>query len=76
VVTQMAATESMPPLVVEPDTALALTVSGTETAYAISDGRNRRRLEPPATVSVSLADEFVTLVGPQANFFDGLDKLE
>jgi len=25
-------------------------------------------------VSVSLADEFVTLVGPQANFFDGLDK--
>jgi len=74
VVTQMAATESMPPLAVEPDTELTLTVSGTETAYAISDGRNRRHLEPPATVSVSLADEFVTLVGPQANFFDGLDK--
>jgi len=52
-------------VVVEPDTELTLTVSGTETAYAI-DGRNRRHLEPPATVSVSLADEFVTLVGPQA----------
>ncbi len=76
VVTQMAATESMPPLVVEPDTELTLTVSGTDTAYAISDGRNRQRLEPPATVSISLADESVTLVGPQANFFDGLDKLE
>ncbi|MFD1565575.1 NAD(+)/NADH kinase [Haloarchaeobius amylolyticus] len=76
VVTQMAATESMPPLVLEPDTELTLTVSGADTAYAISDGRNRQRLEPPATVSISLADESVTLVGPQANFFDGLDKLE
>ncbi|MFA9415876.1 NAD(+)/NADH kinase [Natrinema sp. HArc-T2] len=76
VVTQMAATESMPPLVVEPDTELTLTVSGTDTAYVISDGRNRQQLEPPATVSISLADESVTLVGPQANFFDGLDKLE
>jgi len=76
VVTQMAATESMPPLVVEPDSELTLTVSGTDTAYAISDGRNRQRLEPPATVSISLADDSVTLVGPQANFLDGLDKLE
>ncbi|QLG50223.1 NAD(+)/NADH kinase [Natrinema halophilum] len=76
VVTQMAATESMPSLVVEPDTELTLSISGTETAYAISDGRNRRRLEPPATVSVTLADDSVTLAGPQANFFDGLDKLE
>ncbi|MGQ3412484.1 NAD(+)/NADH kinase [Natrinema sp. LN54] len=76
VVTQMAATEPMPPLVVEPDTELTLTVTGTDTAYAISDGRNRQRLEPPATVSVSLAAESVTLAGPQANFFDALDKLE
>ena len=76
VVTQMAAAESMPPLVVEPDVELTLTVSETDTAYAISDGRNRQRLEPPATVSVSLAADPVTLVGPQANFFDGLDKLE
>ncbi|MDF9747564.1 NAD(+)/NADH kinase [Natrinema salsiterrestre] len=76
VVTQMAATDSMPPLVVEPDTELVLTVSGAETGYAISDGRNRQRLELPATISVSLAAEPVRLVGPQANFFDGLDKLE
>lgn len=76
VVTQMAATEPMPPLVVEPETEIALAVTGAETAYVISDGRNRQRLEPPATVSVSLAGEPVTLVGPQANFFDGLDKLE
>ncbi|SEW23045.1 NAD(+)/NADH kinase [Natrinema salifodinae] len=76
VVTQMAADDSMPPLVVEPETELTLTVSGAETAYAISDGRNRKALDPPATVAVSLAAEPVTLVGPQANFFGGLDKLE
>jgi NAD+ kinase len=76
VVTQMAATEAMPPLVVEPDTELTLAVSGSDTAYAISDGRTRRRLEPPAAVSVTPAADPVTLVGPQANFFDGLDKLE
>ncbi len=76
IVTQMAAAESMPPLVVEPDSEITLSVSGTDTAYAISDGRNRQRLEPPATVSVSPVAEPVTLVGPQANFFDGLDKLE
>ncbi|MBZ6495020.1 NAD(+)/NADH kinase [Natrinema longum] len=76
VVTQMAATESMPPLVVEPDTELTLTVSDTDTAYVISDGRNRQRLEPPSTVSVSLAAESVRLVGPRGNFFDALDKLE
>ncbi|MEY7850589.1 NAD(+)/NADH kinase [Natrarchaeobius sp. A-rgal3] len=76
VVTQMAADEAMPPLVVDPDSALELTVSDTETAYAISDGRNRHRLEAPTTVSVSLAADPVTLVGPKTNFFGGLEKLE
>ncbi|MFP8951430.1 NAD(+)/NADH kinase [Natrialbaceae archaeon A-arb3/5] len=76
VVTQMAATDAMPPLVVDPDTDVSLTVSDAESAYVISDGRNRHRLDPPATVSVSLAAEPVTLVGPQTNFVDGLEKLE
>ncbi|GAB3667624.1 NAD(+)/NADH kinase [Halopiger thermotolerans] len=76
VVTQMAAADGMPPLVVDPDAEITLTVSDAETAYAISDGHDRRALEPPATVSISVADEPVRLVGPQANFFDALEKLE
>ncbi|WP_306055766.1 NAD(+)/NADH kinase [Natronococcus wangiae] len=76
VVTQMAAMDSMPPLVADPDAEITLTVSEAETAYAISDGRNRQEIDPPATVDVSVADDPVTLVGPQANFFDGLEKLE
>jgi NAD+ kinase len=75
-VTQMAATDAMPPLVVDGDTEISLTVSDAATAYAISDGRTRRALEPPTTVSVSIAADPVTLVGPRANFFDGLEKLE
>ena len=76
VITQMAATDGMPPLVVGPGSEISLTVSGADAAYAISDGRDRRHLEPPTTVTVAVADEPVTLVGPQANFFDGLEKLE
>jgi NAD+ kinase len=76
VVNQMAAADAMPPLVVDRDAEITLAVSGAETAYAISDGRNRRELEPPATVDVSVADEPVTLAGPQSNFFEALEKLE
>ncbi|QSX01070.1 NAD(+)/NADH kinase [Haloterrigena alkaliphila] len=76
VVTQMAAEDAMPPLVVDPDTELSITVSDADTAYAISDGRNRQRLEPPATVSVSIADDPVRLVGPRGDFVASLEKID
>ncbi|WP_255193289.1 NAD(+)/NADH kinase [Natronobeatus ordinarius] len=76
VITQMCATESMPPLVVDADSEVTLHVSGTERAWAISDGRNRRPLEPPETVTVTVADDPLTIAGPRTNFFDALEKLE
>ena len=76
VVTQMCATESMPPLVVDADSEVTLELSGVETGWVISDGRNRRRLVPPATVTVTVADDPVTLAGPRGNFFEALEKLE
>ncbi|ELZ23272.1 ATP-NAD/AcoX kinase [Haloterrigena salina JCM 13891] len=76
VVTQMAAADSMPPLVVDPDTELSITISDSDTGYAISDGRNRRRLDPPATVTVSVADEPIRLVGPRGDFVSSLEKLD
>ncbi|MCU4926109.1 NAD(+)/NADH kinase [Halobacteria archaeon AArc-dxtr1] len=76
VVTQMAPSESMPPLVLDADTELELTITDADTAYAIGDGRNRKRLEPPATVTVTLADDPVTLAGPPVDFFEALEKLE
>jgi len=75
-VTQMAAADAMPPLVVDPDTDLELTVSDADTAYVISDGRKRQQIDPPTTVSVSLADDPVTLIGPREPFVDTLEKLE
>ncbi|MFU8867763.1 NAD(+)/NADH kinase [Natronococcus sp.] len=76
IINQMAATDAMPPLVVDRDAEITLAVSGAETAYAISDGRSRRELEPPATVDVSVADDPVTLAGPRTDFFEALEKLE
>ncbi len=76
VVTQMSPVESMPPLVVDDDSAITLEITGVDTGWVICDGRNRRRLDPPTTVTVGLADDPVTLAGPRGNFFDALEKLE
>ncbi len=76
VITQMAAPESMPPLVVDRNADLSLSVTDADTAFVISDGRNRREITPPMTVSIGIADEPVRLVGPQGSFFGGLEKLE
>ncbi|WP_312909579.1 NAD(+)/NADH kinase [Natronosalvus caseinilyticus] len=76
VVTQMCATEAMPPLVVGAESEITLTASGAETAWAISDGRNRQPLDLPETITVRAADDPITLAGPSVNFFDALEKLE
>ncbi|MXV60938.1 NAD(+) kinase [Natronorubrum sp. JWXQ-INN-674] len=76
VVNQMAAADAMPPLVVDPGTDLTLAISNADTAFVISDGRNRRRLEPPATVDVSIAADPVRLVGPRGKFATNLEKLD
>ncbi|GAB3038881.1 NAD(+)/NADH kinase [Natronobiforma cellulositropha] len=76
VVTQMCASDPMPPLVVEGDSEISLTITDAETGYVIADGRNRRPLEPPATVTVGVADTALTLAGPRVDFFEALEKLE
>ncbi len=76
VVTQMAAEASMPPLVVDPDATITLEIRDADQGWAISDGRNRQPLTPPATVEVSLAADPLTIAGPDVDFFDALEKLE
>ncbi|WP_114577728.1 NAD(+)/NADH kinase [Saliphagus sp. LR7] len=76
VVTQMCATEPMPPLVTDAESEIELRLTGPEGGYAISDGRNRRRLESPATVRVAVADDPIVIAGPRGNFFEALEKLE
>ncbi|MCU4753600.1 NAD(+)/NADH kinase [Halobacteria archaeon AArc-curdl1] len=76
VITQMCAADAMPSLVVDGDSEITLTVSDAETAWAISDGRNRQPLAPGETVTVTRADNSITLTGPTVDFFQALEKLE
>ncbi len=76
VLTQMCATESMPPLVVGSEDPLEITLSGADHGYTIADGRNRQQLELPTTVEISLADQPLSLAGPSVNFFRALEKLQ
>lgn len=76
VVTGMAPSGPVAPLVVSADEAVVLRLSGADRGWAIADGRSRRKLEPPATVTVAADAEPVRIAGPRTTFFDGLGKLE
>ena len=76
VVTQMCAADARPSLIVDGDSEITFTVSDAETAWAISDGRNRQPLEPGETVTITRADSPITLAGPTVDFFEALEKLE
>lgn len=76
VVTMMCASDGMPPLVVEPDSEVAIDVSDSDAAVAISDGRTDRPFDPPETITVEATDDPVRLAGPRVNFFQALEKLQ
>ena len=76
VVAEMCARTGMPPLVVETDHTVGVTVTGGEEAAVVSDGTVTTRLEPPAEIRIETAEPPVHLAGPTADFFAGLDKLD
>ncbi|MCL9812803.1 NAD(+)/NADH kinase [Natranaeroarchaeum aerophilus] len=76
VVTEMCPTDSMPPLVVDADSTVSVTVSDADDAFVVSDGRTRKQLDPPTTVTVETAGAPVRLAGGSADYFEALKKLE
>jgi NAD+ kinase len=76
VLNEMAAREGMPPLVVPLDSEVTATVRDVERAVVVSDGRERHEVEPGTPVRIGLVDRPVRLVGPPADFFDALAKLD
>jgi NAD+ kinase len=76
VVTEMCPSDGMPPLVVARDQPVTVRVTDADTAHVISDGRETRTLDPPATVAVGTADDPVHVAGPPVNFFEALSKLD
>ena len=76
VVTEMCADGGMPPLVVDHDATVSVTLTDAETAVVVSDGRAIRELDLPTEVRVGLADTPVRIAGPPADFFEALGKLD
>ncbi|WP_331234693.1 NAD(+)/NADH kinase [Natronorarus salvus] len=75
-ITEMCARESMPPLMIPAGREITVRVDDAEAAYAIADGRRRRRVEPPERIRISCADEPVCMAGPEVDFFEALSKLD
>jgi len=76
VVTETCATDAMPPLVVADDSEVTIRAENAPAAVVVSDGRTRREVTPPATVTVSRAGDPVRIAGPSLDFFTALGKLE
>ncbi len=76
IVTEMCGDSGMSPLIVDTDAEISIRVTDAETALAISDGRMKQQVSPPAEIVVSRADEPVLLAGPRHDFFAALDKLD
>jgi len=76
VVTGMAAAGGMPPLVVDADATVTVSVEATDEAVVVVDGRIRERVAPPTEVTVGVGDDPIRTVGPPSDFFEAIGKLD
>jgi NAD+ kinase len=75
-VTEMCGEEAMPPLVVDTESTVTVRIDDAETAVAVSDGRVRRSVVPPAEIRLERSETPVYIAGPPLDFFTALGKLE
>jgi len=75
VITGMAQADGMPPLVVDVDSDVTVSLSAADEGVVVSDGRIREEVSPPETVTVTRANEPIRLAGPPLDFFTALRKL-
>ncbi len=76
VISDMCATEAMPPLVVDADSETTVTVTDAPEAVVVGDGRTRETVEPPVKVTIGVTDEPMRIAGPPLDFFSALSKLD
>ncbi|AQL43445.1 NAD(+) kinase [Halorientalis sp. IM1011] len=76
IVTEMAGESEMPPLVVDDDSEIEVTIENGGRAIVVGDGRTNETVTPPATVSLERAEKPVRVAGPPLDFFAGLEKLD
>ena len=75
VVNEMVAEEGMPPLVVDADATVTVTVDGVDEAVVASDGRTVTTLPAPIEVTVERTTPPMRIAGPPSDFFEALGKL-
>jgi len=75
IVNEMAATEGMPPLVVDTDATITVAVEHADETIVVSDGRNSATLDTPVEVTVERTSPPMRIAGPPSNFFEALGKL-
>lgn len=76
VVTEMVATGGMPSLVVEENTTVEITVTGTDDTVVVSDGRVTESIDAPVEIAIERTEPPLRIAGPQSDFFEALGKLE
>ena len=75
VVTEMCASDSMPPLVVSTDREVTIRVTDADHGYVSSDS-TRKRIDVPERIAVAPADEPARVAEPSSDFFEALGKLD
>ena len=75
VINEMAADEGMPPLVVDADATVTVSVDGVDEVVVASDGRNTTTLSAPVEVTVERTTPPMRIAGPSSHFFEALGKL-
>lgn len=75
IVNEMCGVDPKPPLVVDNDCEVIITVQDVEQAVVVSDGRNPHEIATPAEITVSRSAPPVRLAGPSADFFEALGKI-
>lgn len=75
IVNEMAADDGMPPLLVNLDATVTVSVGSEGDAVVVSDGRNTTTRDGPTTVTIREASQPMRIAGPRSNFFEALEKL-
>ncbi|HET7324807.1 MAG TPA: NAD(+)/NADH kinase [Halococcus sp.] len=76
VVTDMCATDPLPPLVVGAESEVTVRVTDAPETVVVGDGRTREMVSPPEKITVQVTDEPMRIAGPPLEFFSALDKLD
>ena len=76
IITEMCGEEAMPPLVVDTEATVTVRIDDADSAVAVSDGRVRRSVVPPAEIRLERSGTPVYIAGPPLDFFTALGKLD